>query len=367
MKYLLIVVLFLLTACKSALVSNEPSSNEAVSERETPYREYSDIFEDDDEEDESADDPNQAYFFDSLGQRFYVNYGSSSRLDSVVAQTLDNLLIAARKRYANLPEYLNVVLEVESPSQFRGDIVAAAEENLVSKSPFISLQSQEVESREIVSKIIQRELDPFYSSSYDSFDLEAQVSDLIIYIRAETTDEMLEIKMSILSKASTVIAVDRSSIPISTNTSTSKSYVSVTVPESDPSRYKVFDVMRYAVNERQLRGIGSVSNSSVNMSYSQANAYCEEQSLRLTSPYVFEFARRDGEISPPTGGASEEIIAALDEEDFDSPFFREGKDHLSPDDEQDNTYLLFDWDTELYSIVAKSYKSTATSFRCFKR
>ena len=359
-KYLWVVVF--LVGCQ--MTDNKPSESTSspLHISVSDEAEYNSIFEDEPEEDE---DKFSAYFYDSRGKRFLSHKSSTSTLNTAVNRLLDKGLKQAFSKLAYVPDEINVALEVNAPYAHKDEILFSAEEYIV-QAPNLSIQAQQGDTEKVIGKILKRELDPFYDASEASFDDTAKVSDLVLYILADQKGGDLIIKVSVLSKSAEILGIKTTKVGLNGAASTTSGFVTVDVPFSTSNGTRAYQVMRNVVSREQLYGVGSKSIAATNMSLEQANNYCTEYSQMLTSPYVFEFARRKSEINRPTGIANLELIAALDE-DTDSDFYRE-EDYLElEDDYQSNHFLVFDWNAETYAIVANSFSSERMTFRCYKQ
>jgi hypothetical protein len=355
-KILLAVTALLLSACAS---NDEPP---VVSAQVADFNQelYVDLFTEEEEVDY------EAYFFDSKGQRFLERNSSYSKLDTVVQRMIEQALAQAAARINNGYGELAVALEVSGGGSYRDDIITAAEQYIVS-NPMLILRAQEADVDQVLGKILKQELDPFYTASDSDFDESAKISDLVLYILANEKNNLLDVKISALSKAGSVLGVTKSTVPLRGQTNQGSRFAFVKVPFSENSGSREFQLMSYPVSINEMFGSGSKSIAVTSVSLEQASNYCDQNNLRLTSPYVFEFARRKQQIIRPAGNAYEEIIAAVDYEDIDEPFYRE-QDRLElEDDDMANTFLVFNWNTERFTIVSNSYSSRNMTFRCFKQ
>ncbi|WP_438465291.1 hypothetical protein [Marinomonas sp. PE14-40] len=339
----------------------EETPNETSLEQSFEQDLYLDLF---DEEEEELD--YEAYFFDSKGQRFLEKNSSFSKLDTLIERLIEQAFAQASSRMSNAYGELDVALEVSGGGSYRNDVITASEQYIVS-NPLLSLRAQEEEVDQVLGKILKQELDPFFATSDSDFGETAEVSDLVLYILAEEKEDTLNLKVSALSKSGQVLGVAKSDLPLRGQVTQANRYSFVEVPFSESSGGREFQIMRYPVSVNEMFGAGSTSIAVTDVSLEQASNYCYENDLRLSSPYVFEFARRDLQINRPAGNAYEEIIAAVDYEDIDEPFYRE-EDRLElEDDDMANTFLAFNWNTERYTIVSNSYSSRNMTFRCFKQ
>ena len=352
------VMSFMLIACASQELEQEEST---ALEQSFEQDLYLDLFDDDEEEVDY-----EAYFYDSKGQRFLEQNSSFSQLDTLLGNLIEQTFNQAASRMNNLYGELEVVLEVSGGGSYRNDLITSAEQYIVS-NPLLNLRAQEAEVDQVLGKILKQELDPFFAASGTGFDESAVASDLVLYILAEEKSDVLEIKISALSKAGRVLGVSKSDLLLAGHGNQLNRFSFVKVPFSESSGSREFQLMRYPVSNNEMFGSGSTSIAVTDVSLEQASNYCYENDMRLSSPYVFEFARRDQKINRPAGNAYEEIIAALDYEDIDEPFYRE-EDRLElEDDDMANTFIAFNWNTERYTIVSNSYSSRNMTFRCFKQ
>ena len=349
----------MLVACASQDVENKEDTKTLEQSFEQDL--YLDLF---DEEEDEID--YEAYFFDSKGQRFLEKNSSFSKLDTLIERLIEQTFAQASSRMNNAFGELDIALEVSGGGGYRNDVVTAAEQYIVS-NPLLSLRAQEEEVDQVLGKILKQELDPFFAASDDDFGESAEVSDLVLYILAQEQDDVLDIKISALSKSGKVLGVSKSELALRGQINQANRYSFVDVPFSESSGSREFQLMRHPVSVNEMFGSGSSTIAVTDVSLEQASNYCYENDLRLSSPYVFEFARRDLQINRPAGNAYEEIIAAVDYEDIDEPFYRE-EDRLElEDDDMANTFLAFNWNTERYTIVSNSYSSRNMTFRCFKQ
>lgn len=357
-RMLLIVTALLLSACVS---NDEPPVVTSTIDNTIDQELYVDLFTDDEEEVDY-----EAYFFDSKGQRFLAKNSSYSKLETAVQRMIERTLAQASARINNGYGELDVALEVSGGGSYRDDIITAAEQYIVG-NPLLSLRAQEADVEQVLGKILKQELDPFYAASDSNFDESAKISDLVLYILANEKSSLLDVKVSALSKSGSVLGVTKSTVPLRGQTNQGSRFAFVKVPFSESNGSREFQLMSYPVSINEMFGAGSNSIAVTNVSLEQASNYCDQNNLRLTSPYVFEFARRKQQIIRPSGNAYEEIIAAVDYEDIDEPFYRE-QDRLElEDDDMANTFLVFNWNTERYTIVSNSYSSRNMTFRCFKQ
>ena len=309
----------------------------------------------------------EAYFWDSKGQRFLASNSSYSKLDTAIQRLIEQALGQAINRIENSYNGLAIALQVSGGGNYRDDVLTAAEQYIIG-NPTLNLRAQEADVEQVLGKILKQELDPFYAASDTQIDQSAQISDLVLYILASEKGSLLDVKISALSKSGSVLGVAKSTIPLRGQTHQVNRFSYVKVPFSDGSGSgREFQLLSYPVSVNDMFGAGSSSLAVTNVSLEQANNYCDQNNLRLTSPYVFEFARRNQQLNRPSGNVQEEIIAAIDYEDIDEPFYRE-EDRLElEDDDMANTFLVFNWNTERYTIVANSYSSRNMTFRCFKQ
>jgi len=350
---------FFIVACASQDIEQE----EQQQALEVSYEQdlYMDLFDDEEEEVDY-----EAYFYDSKGQRFLESTSSFNKLDTLLERLIEDTFSQASGRLNNAYGELDIVLEVNGGGSYRNDVISAAEQYIIS-NPLLSLRAQEQEVDQVLGKILKQELDPFFAGSESDFDDFAEVSDLVLYIIAEEETDELGLKVSALSKSGKVLGVSKADLPLRGQVSQTNRYAFVDVPFSESSGSREFQLMRYPVSVRKMYGSGSPNIAVTDVSLEQASNYCYENDLRLSSPYIFEFARRDLKLNRPAGNAYEEIIAAVDDEDIDEPFYRE-EDRLElEDDDMANTFLAFNWNTERYTIVSNSYSSRNMTFRCFKQ
>lgn len=353
------IIPLLVTACASQDIEREEEAQALEQSFEQDL--YLDLF---DEEDDLVD--YEAYFFDSKGQRFLEKNSSFSKLDTLIERLIEQTFAQASSRLNNAYEEMDIALEVSGGGSYRGDVITAAEQYIVS-NPLLSLRAQEEEVDQVLGKILKQELDPFFAASDVDFDESAEVSDLVLYILAQEQDDVLDIKISALSKSGRVLGVSKSELALRGQVNQTNRYSFVRVPFSESSGHREFQLMRHPVSVNDMFGSGSPTIAVTDVSLEQASNYCYENDLRLTSPYVFEFARRGLHINRPAGNAYEEIIAAVDYEDIDEPFYRD-EDRLElEDDDMANTFIAFNWNTEKYTIVSNSYSSRNMTFRCFKQ
>lgn len=358
-----LLALIVLTGCQSTSQTSNEASEQQLIMGSGAESNYTSIFDDEIVED---DEKYQAYFYDTRGKRFLTQKAGGSRLDTATKRLMDKTLKQAFSNLPYIPEEINVALEVNAPYAYKDEVLYTAEEYIV-QSPNLTIQAQADETEQVIGKILKRELDPFYDDNTGQFDDVARVSDLIIYLLVTERDKNVVIKSSILNKTGQILGVKTSTLNFEQTSLSASGFVVVDVPYSVSNGTRPFELMKSAVNQEQLFGVGSKMVSASGMSLEQANAYCTNHNMFLTSPYVFEFARRRGEFDRPKGIANLELIAALDSEDADYDFYRE-RDYLElEDDYQSNHFLVFDWNTEGYSIVSNSYTSEKMTFRCYKQ
>lgn len=359
-----LMALSLLAGCQSTSKPKEEAVDQPLIMGTEAETNYTSIF--DDEEADEDEKKYQAYFYDSRGKRFLTHKSAGSRLDTTTSRLIDKTLKQAFSKLPYIPEEINVALEVSAPYNYKDEVLYTAEEYIV-ESPNLTIQAQAEETEKVIGKILKRELDPFYDDNTEQFDDVARASDLILYILVSEKDKTVLIKSSVLNKTGQIMGVKTASLNLEESALSTSGYVVIDVPYSTTNGTRSFELMKSAVSEEQLYGVGSKAISASDMSLEQANAYCTSHNMLLTSPYVFEFARRKGQFDRPRGIANQELIAALDSEDADYDFYRE-RDYLElEDDYQSNHFLLFDWNTETYSIVSNSYTSERLTFRCYKQ
>lgn len=355
--------LCLLVGCQSTDKSNNQDLNPPLIMNSQANTNYDSIFDEPVEED---DEKYTAYFYDSRGKRFLTERTTGNRIDNTTKRLIDKTLKQAFSKLPYIPEEINIALEVSAPYNYKDEVLFTAEEYIV-QSPNLTIQAQADETEQVIGKILKRELDPFYDDNSGQFDDIARASDLILYILVTEKDNKVIIKSSVLNKTGQIMGVKSASINLQVSALNTSGFVTVEVPMVASNETKSFELMKAAVNQEQLYGVGSKVISAANMSLDQANAYCTKHNMLLTSPYVFEFARRKGEIDRPNGLAHQELIAALDSEETDYDFYRDG-DYLElEEDDQSNHFLVFDWNSEIYSIVSNSYSSEKMTFRCYKQ
>lgn len=354
--------LCLLVGCQSTDNSSKESVEQPLIMSAQTDTNYESLF---DEPAEDEDEKYIAYFYDSRGKRFLTERSSGNSLDTTTKRLIDKTLKQAFAKLPYIPEEINVALEVNAPYNYKDEVLFTAEEYIV-QSPNLTIQAQAEETEQVIGKILKRELDPFYDDNGGQFDDIARASDLILYLLVTDKDNKVTIKSSVLNKNGQIMGVKSDSINLKAAELSTSGFVTVDVPYVETNDVGSFELMKAAVNQEQLYGVGSKTISAANMSLEQANAYCTKHNMLLTSPYVFEFARRKGEIDRPNGIAHQELIAALDFEGVDYNFYRED-DYLElENDDQANHFLVFDWNSESYAIVENSYSSEKMTFRCYK-
>ncbi len=359
----LLFLLSVVSGCQSTSKVASDKTDEPLIMDSQIAGDYTSIF--DDDTDEKKDDKFQAYFYDSRGQRFLTNKSSASRLDTTTSQLIEQTLQQAFSKLPYIPESMNISLEVNAPYVYKDEVLYAAQAYIVD-APNLTIQAQAEETQAVIGKILKRELDPFYDDNSGQFDDVARASDLILYLLVSEKDKQVVLKSSVLSKSGQILGIKSATMDSGDSNFSQSGFVLVSVPYATTNGSRTFELMKSAVSQEQLYGVGSGSIAASNMSLDQANAYCTQHNMLLTSPYVFEFARRKGEFDRPKGIANLELIAALDSEDADYDFYRE-RDYLElEDDLQSNHFLVFDWNSETYSIVSNSFTSEKMAFRCYK-
>ena len=362
MKYFLSFVMFsvFLFGCQSNNKINKNSTDSELIMSSNETFDYDSIFDDQAVED---DEKYKAYFFETKDKLFLTNKTSNSRLDYTIRQLIESTLNQAFNTSPEFFEEINIALEVNSPFLYKDEVLFSAEEYIV-QSPGLTILAQQDDIKNIIGKILKREIDPFYESGTSQFDNAAKVSDLILYILVTENVDGLFVKSSVLDKSGKILGIKNASISIGkTLDESTVEFVTVKVPP----QFRAFELMKTAVSQEQLYGFGSKTVSASNMSLEQANGYCNEHNMHLTSPYVFEYARRAAEFDRPKGIVNLELISALDSEDADEEFYDE-RDYLElEEDDQSNHFLVFDWNSESYSIVSNSYSSEKMTFRCYKQ
>lgn len=104
-----------------------------------------------------------------------------------------------------------------------------------------------------------------------------------------------------------------------------------------------------------------------NISFEAANNFCNVKfnGAVLSTPYIFDYARRSGKLAKENQNNLIEMIAPVDYEDYDDTFMVEG-DKLESSDEDVSTMIIFHWSTQKYYAISLSYKSADMGFRCYK-
>ncbi|MDA7817994.1 hypothetical protein N9A28_07375 [Sulfurimonas sp.] len=144
-------------------------------------------------------------------------------------------------------------------------------------------------------------------------------------------------------------------------------WLRVRVPHTNSRNGTTFKVMSRVVTKKEFLGSGSTKEPMTNISYEAANNFCSVKfdGAVLSTPYVFEHARRNSLLKKPKNKDFIEMVAPVDYEDFDDTFKRKG-DKLESSDEDVSTMIIFRWDTQKYYTISLSYKSSDMGFRCYK-
>jgi hypothetical protein len=365
----IIVFISLLLACNGGKISTKSDVNNT--KRIASYDDGDSMFsmmleEGDLQLDENlTNESYELYFHDSRSKRYLSNMRSSDVLSASVERLISDVMRSASHRMSNYTRkrQLNLVLEVEGQGSYRESVVNAGEQYILSQKRY-TLQSQDDAMQSVVSKILKRELDPFYEgASYTN--LTAKASDFIMFIKFNNRADVFKFKGSLLSKSGEVLAVSTKKLDLESAKNNKSQWVDVVVPFSDGNSVKNYKVMKRTVTNGALFGRGSKLHSAIDMNLNQANQYCTMQHALPMSVFAFEHARRARKILPPTGSASEELIAPFDIEE-DESFLRAG-DHLEVNDSGSlNHIIVFNWVTERYSAVSKSYRSSKMAFRCME-
>jgi len=144
-------------------------------------------------------------------------------------------------------------------------------------------------------------------------------------------------------------------------------WIDVMVPHSNKKNNTTFRIMSRMVSKKEFLGNGSNTESVTNISYEAANNFCHAKfnGAVLSTPYIFEHARRNSLLQKPIKSDMLEMIAPVDYEDFDDTFRLEG-DKLESSDEDVSTMIIFNWDSQKYYTISLSYKSNNMGFRCYK-
>jgi len=362
------VVLSTLLACNSA--TNETRTEET---KKTPaaktYDPNSSLFSTmldgvSFEDKKNAENSYELYFHDSKGKRYFSDIHSSDVLSASLDRLIDDLMRQASRRMSNYSRKrnLNLVLEIEGAGEYLSSVTTSAEQYILRQKRY-TLQSQDIEMKNVVSKILKRELDPFYQGGND-VNMTAKASDFILYLKFKELNNNIDFKASLLSKSGEVLAVNTSKVNLIEDKDSSR-WVIAAVPYADGNKSKTYNVQRRAITQHALFGRGSKLNSVTNMNFEQANKYCLTQGSAITGIYAFEHARRTRKLLPPSGNASQELIAPYDE-DEDEIFLKPGDKLELSDEGSANNIIVFNWVTETYSAVASSYRSGRMTFRCMK-
>ncbi|WP_261822750.1 hypothetical protein [Vibrio neonatus] len=307
----------------------------------------------------SSDDIYDAYFFDTKNSKFYFESSKSkSSFDLLLSDTIQIALNKANE----IDGRLNVTLYYTGSISLKSQIFNDAKAYFANSSDF-NLQDSSLETKKIINRINARELDPFYVKSKNSFSEPVSTSDLIVFLSGTEERNRDKIRVSILNNKGVVLATKTH---FEHNTDKGNLFIDVSVKYTDRPGFKKFKLKLFPVSQRSFSGIGSNNLSVTNVSFEQANEYCLRNNMQLSSPYIFENARKQKLIKKPNRGVTLEMISPLDSDDVDEPFLREG-DYLElVDDYQSNYMLVFDWTTETYRIVFNSFKSSRLTFRCYK-
>lgn len=144
-------------------------------------------------------------------------------------------------------------------------------------------------------------------------------------------------------------------------------WIDVIVPHTNKKNYTTFSVMSRVVSKKDFLGRGSNTEPITNISYEAANNFCSIKfnGAVLSTPYIFEYARRNILVLKPNNQEFIEMISPVDYEDFDDTFFTEG-DNLESSEEDSSTMIIFDWNLQKYYAISLSYKSKNMGFRCYK-
>lgn len=357
-----------LAGCNSATTevrSNETSAAPVTKQQGAQNNMFLNMLNNMEFEDKGLAENYELYFHDSKGRRYFSDIQSSDVLSASIDRLIDDLIRSANRRMSayTRKRNLNLVLEIDGQGEYLSSVTTAAEQYILRQKRY-TLQSQDSEMKNVVSKILKRELDPFYQGG-DDVNMMAKASDFIVYIKFKSSSDNVDFKASLLSKSGEVLAVNTSKVNLVEDKDNS-SWVNASIPFNNGDGSTIFKVQRRAVTEYSLYGRGSKLSAVTNMNFEQANKYCLTNKQAITGIYAFEHARRTRKLVPPSGNAREELIAPYDEDD-DESFLQPG-DHLElSDDGSANNIIVFNWVTETYSAVSSNYRSSRMTFRCMDK
>jgi len=352
---LCIIIGTLITACNQP----EPESPKAITTKQVQNTSFFNVINEEEEEED-----NEYYFSDSKGKTFYsqhsgnqVSFRTTLLLESLFKEAKSELPRISRKKK------LNISLEVKSDSRLKKEVLSAAQNFILTKKKF-QLANTDEEALAILRDVLKKEQDSLYEHQQDIATKKA--SDIVLVLYASKNKKKMLITGQIYSKNATLLGQKTNETYITEETNKNKEWVDVSVPRS-AGGVQVFEIMRNAISMQQYTGIPS-SKPVSNVNYIIADKYCREQmQAQLSTPYVFENARKSLAMSRPSSPITQELISFFDEDD-DIYFMKDDYIGYSEDDEEDNNDdpITFDWNSEKYYPVSKVFKSKNTTFRCIR-
>ena len=292
----------------------------------------------------SDEDNKEINFVDSKNMKYYKNGNiAHNNISSKINILLNGIFYQLNHKLRKRRIY--VALVVDNQATNKNEILTAIQKYVINHKKYV-LTTTDKDSLQAIKKTLKIEQDGIYTGN-TQISLRHK-SDVVLYIN--TIGQKVIAK--ILAKNGSFLA--SSSIKLNSN------WVDVKVPTNDGG-YKIFSVMIKPVSVREFKGKAKTSASISNVSFDQANNYCEKIGAGIMDLYVFEYARRKQLLQRPSLNINEEIIAPYDE-DVDSMFYREGDNVESGD----SSVVLFNWNHETYYATSNLYKSPNATFRCMK-
>ena len=358
MKILILSPLILVGIFFNACNQPEPESAKAITTKQVQNNTFFDVINEDEDEDD-----NEYYFSDSKGKTFYSQHSGSD------ASFRTNLLLEAlfKETKSELPKIsrkkkLNISLEVKSDSSLKKEVLSSAQNFILSKKKF-QLANTDEEALAILRDVLKQEQDSLYENKQEIKTKKA--SDIVLVLYASKNNKKMLITAQIYSKNATLLGQKTNETYITEETNKNKEWVDVSVPRS-AGGMQVFEIMRNAISVKQYTGIPSNKPIS-NVNYIIADKYCRDKmQAQLSTPYVFENARKSLAMSRPSSPITQELISFFDEDD-DIYFMPDDNIGYGEDDEDTNDDpITFDWNSEKYYPVSKVFKSKSTTFRCIR-
>ncbi len=356
MKYLAYpLILLAFGGCVSTKV--EVDDNKAISTEKVKHQGIMNFLDEAYEvEDASLEKEHELYFADTKGKILYAS-GDKDSIEVRMDILLDSAFSKSKSRLPKLGrhEKLNISLEVARYSDYRKELVNAAQSYILSNRKY-ALVSTDDEALQALKRVLQKEKDDIYVGG-DSIKTKSK-SDVIVFLKAIKSGDDLELSTKLIAKNGSIIGL--ASTQVDLNPDRSATWVSVSVPRNDGPDQQ-YEVMRLPVSDKEYHGT-TMETPVKDVSFIAANEFCvNKMQGQLMAPYVFENARKNLLMARPTSPVDVEMMAPYDEED-DSIYINDG-DNLEA---SDGTIITFHWNNEKYFSVSNLFRSRNATFRCMR-